>query len=183
MLKMNSQWATRRRISTAAGIDDDAWLGCSGGPVDSAPTTGCGDYVQTAGVTTFGKGEIAAFFYVNIADDPRESAGTSNFQQRCRARPPCRASEFLARLRIDDDDFRSWRARLCPDTGFKADSPWFMCFVPVDPSGISRPRSPRARRQSALVCLKTLASKHKLPRLELKTGVCQLVKRRAESFA
>ena len=98
---------------TARGIDDDAWLGCSGGPVDSAPTTGCGDYVQTAGVTTFGKGEIAAFFYVNIVDDPcTESAeyvqlsisvpGAPALAGRAVHRAACASTTTTS---------RSWRAR------------------------------------------------------------------------
>ena len=108
---------------TARGIDDDCWLQCSGGPVDSAPTTGCGDYVQTAGVTTFGKGEIAAFFYVNIVDDPcTESAEYVQLSLSVPGAPALQGEQFLARLRIDDDDFPELASsELCPDTGFKAD--------------------------------------------------------------
>ena len=104
-------------------IRDSCWLQCSGGPVDSAPTTGCGDYVQTAGVTTFGKGEIAAFFYVNIVDDPcTESAEYVQLSISVPGAPALQGEQFLARLRIDDDDFPELASsELCPDTGFKAD--------------------------------------------------------------
>ena len=58
-----------------------------------------------------------------------------------------------------------------------------MRFVPVDPSGILTSTVTSGETASALVCLKTLASKQNTAQLELKTGVLQLVKRRAESFA
>ena len=91
--------------------------------MDSAPTTGCGDYVQAAGVTTFGKGEIAAFFYVNIVDDPcTESAEYVQLSISVPGAPALQGEQFLARLRIDDDDFPELASsELCPDTGFKAD--------------------------------------------------------------
>lgn len=105
---------------TARGIDEEAWLSCSGGPTDSAAVTGCGDYLQAAGTTAFGKGEIAAFFYVNIVDDPcTEVAEYVQLSLSIPGAPALQGEQFLARLRIDDDDFPELaKTELCADTGF-----------------------------------------------------------------
>ena len=65
-------------------------------------------------------GEIAAFFYVNIVDDPcTEVAEYVQLSLSIPGAPALQGEQFLARLRIDDDDFPELaKTELCADTGF-----------------------------------------------------------------
>lgn len=105
---------------TARGVDAVAYASCSGGAGDAAATTGCGDYRQTSGTATFAAGEVAAFFYVPVVDDPCiEIVEYVQLSLSVPGAPALQGENFLAKLRIDDDDWPELASsQVCPDTGF-----------------------------------------------------------------
>mmetsp|Transcript_31945 Transcript_31945/g.108459 ORF Transcript_31945/g.108459 Transcript_31945/m.108459 type:complete len:1614 (+) Transcript_31945:44-4885(+) len=105
---------------TAKGVDDGGYLKCSGGAPNSAASSGCGDYRQTSGVVTIPKGATTAVFYVFIVDDPcYEPTEYVQLSLSAPGAPTLQGEGFLAKLRIDDDDWRTASSTVyCPDSGF-----------------------------------------------------------------
>ena len=105
---------------TARGVDDACYAACSGGAPNTAATSGCGDYRQAAGAVTIPAGATSAPFYVYIVDDP--CVEVTEYLQVSLSVPGAPASQgeqFLAKLRIDDDDYPDLASsELCPDSGF-----------------------------------------------------------------
>ena len=105
---------------TAKGVDDGGYLKCSGGAPNAAASSGCGDYRQTSGVVTIPKGATTAVFYVFIVDDPcYEPTEYVQLSLSAPGAPTLQGEGFLAKLRIDDDDWRTASStEYCPDSGF-----------------------------------------------------------------
>ncbi|KAJ1454589.1 hypothetical protein M885DRAFT_588046 [Pelagophyceae sp. CCMP2097] len=91
---------------TAKGVDDVKYAKCYETPFASE-RGGCGDYRQTRGTLAFAAGDTIAFFYVAVVDDACAEHYPEYVQLTLSipGAPAAVGENFVARLRIDDNDF------------------------------------------------------------------------------
>lgn len=90
---------------SAKGVDAEKMAACTALPV--AFRDGCGDYQQTMGTITFPAGKTQASFYVAVVDDSCHEHYSEYLQLTISipGAPALLGEHFIARLRIDDDDY------------------------------------------------------------------------------
>lgn len=92
---------------SAKGVDAEKVAACNDLSLRSNTREGCGDYQQTMGTVTIQKGDTFGAFFIVIVDD-RCREQYSEYVQLTLSIPGAPAllgENFIARLRIDDDDF------------------------------------------------------------------------------
>jgi len=98
-------YATEDR--SAVGVDALKFAACL--RVPSTQRKDCGDYQQTAGEVTFAAGETSKLVTIPITEDMCLEQWEKHFVVRLNVPggEPLLGEDFIARVRIDDDDFNS----------------------------------------------------------------------------
>ncbi|KAH7474163.1 uncharacterized protein KRP23_8298 [Phytophthora ramorum] len=98
-------YATEDR--SAVGVDALKFAACM--KVPSTQRKDCGDYQQAAGEVTFAAGEMSKLVTIPIMEDNCLEQWEKHFVVRLHVPggEPLLGEDFIARVRIDDDDFNS----------------------------------------------------------------------------
>ncbi|CAM9369676.1 unnamed protein product, partial [Choristocarpus tenellus] len=108
-LKHTSDWVTVAFATSdlsALGVDYTAYEQCWDLPITERDPSVCGDYEQTAGELTFAPGQQERTFFVRVMDDHCYEH-YPEYVQLSLSIPggaALRGEEYLAKLRIDDND-------------------------------------------------------------------------------